>query len=95
VAAGLLAVGLAAGCAPTYGQAPVSLRMKGGPPDATVVVDDQPIAPLVVVQKRGLSLRPGRHRITVERDGYFPWDMAIDADEAPISLDVQLVKIPR
>jgi hypothetical protein len=66
----------------------------GTAPDATVIVDDQPVGPLRVVTKHGLALPPGRHRITVEKNGYFPYDAAIDATGEPIVLDVALTKIP-
>jgi hypothetical protein len=83
-----------AACQPTYDTPRTSLRLRGAPPDAIVIVDDQPIAPLRVVEKRGLSLTRGRHRITVEREGYFPFDRAIDADDSPVQLDVQLTRLP-
>lgn len=92
-AAALLLLG-ALGCQPRYGPTMTSIRMRGGPPDATVVVDDQPIASLGQVVRRGMAVLPGRHRITVEREGYFPWDKAIDAEGDPIALEVKLVKIP-
>jgi hypothetical protein len=93
--AALLALALAvAGCQPRYGPTMTSIRMKGGPPDATVLVDDQPIASLGQVIRRGMAVLPGRHRITVERDGYFPWDRAIDARGELIALEVTLIKIP-
>jgi hypothetical protein len=82
------------GCQPRYGPTMTSIRMKGGPPDATVIVDDQPIASLGQVIRRGMAVLPGRHRITVERDGYFPWDRAIDARGELIALEVTLIKIP-
>lgn len=82
------------GCQPRYGPTMTSIRMRGGPPDATVVVDDQPITSLGQVVRRGMAVLPGRHRITVEREGYFPWDKAIDAEGDLIALEVKLVKIP-
>lgn len=94
VATALTAASLSA-CQPRYDEPTVSLRLRGGPPDAIVTVDDERVAPLAVVQKRGVALRPGRHRITVEREGYFPWDKAVEASDEPVHLDVQLVKIPQ
>ena len=81
-------------CQPRYGPVKTSVRMRGSPPDATVLVDDQPIASLGEVSRRGMALLPGRHRITVERQGYFPWDRAVDAQGELIALEVRLIKIP-
>jgi hypothetical protein len=36
----------------------------------------------------------GQHRITVEKEGYFPWDKLVEADRQPIHLEVELVPIP-
>ncbi|MFO0658593.1 MAG: hypothetical protein U0165_01985 [Polyangiaceae bacterium] len=100
--AGLLLVALAASqtfvaCQPYYGPITVSVRMKPtqrAPGDALVSVDDVVIGNLALVSRRGLAVQPGLHRVTVERAGYFPWDRAIDATEAPVMLDVDMVPIP-
>ncbi|MRG90760.1 PEGA domain-containing protein [Polyangium spumosum] len=86
---------LAAACAPSA-PATVSLRMKGNAPDAFVTIDDMQIGALAFVAKRGVALPPGKHRITVEKSGYFPWDRLVEAREGdpPIRLEVELVKIP-
>ena len=86
-AAGLIAT---AGCEPPPVKT-VSLHMQGGPADATVTIDDQYVGALVVVQKRGVAMPPGRHRITVERRGYFPWDRVVEVHDgltSPINLTV-------
>jgi hypothetical protein len=72
----------------------VSFRMKGTPPNATVTVDDIHVGPLEVVQKRGLALPAGQHRVTVEAPGFFPYDKLVNAEDRPISLEVSLVPIP-
>lgn len=77
----------------------VSLRMTGtGTPGATVTIDDQLIGPLGSVRARGVALPPGRHTVTVENAGYFPFDRIVEApdnpDAKPISIDVTLVKVP-
>ena len=71
-------------------------RVKGGAPDASVTIDDRYIGPLVYVARHGVALPPGKHRITVEKNGYFPWDRLVEAHEGdpPVSLDVSLTKIP-
>lgn len=82
-------------CTPLASQK-VSLRMKGNVRDASVSVDDQYIGALAFVASRGVSLPPGKHRITVEKPGFFPWDRLVEAADPaePIHLDVVLVKIP-
>jgi len=93
-----LAVLLALALAGCVREAPVttSLRVAGAPPDASVSVDDRYLGAFVYVQRRGVALPPGKHRITVEKAGYFPWDKLVDAREGdpPIKLDVTLTKIP-
>lgn len=85
----------AAGCGVEPARPPtVSLRLAGKPGDASVTIDDRPIGALAFVAKHGVALPPGRHRITVEKNGYFPWDHLVEAQEAPIRLDVVLEPIP-
>jgi PEGA domain len=72
----------------------VSLRMQGSPPQATVTIDDEYVGPLDVVAARGVALPVGKHRISVEAAGYFPWDTIVDAKSAPVRLAVSLVPIP-
>jgi hypothetical protein len=94
LAAAVLALA-GAGC---FRDAPMttSLRVRGAPPDARVTVDDQHLGALAFVARHGVALPPGRHRITVEKPGYFPFDRIIEADEGdpPIQLDVRLEKVP-
>jgi hypothetical protein len=92
--ASLLALALA-GCVPTT-PATTSLRMKGAIPDASVTIDDQYLGALAFVAKKGVALPPGKHRITVEKLGYFPWDRLVEVREGdpPLALEVTLTKIP-
>jgi hypothetical protein len=85
-----------AACAPNYAEPRVSVRLVGSPPDALVTVDDQVVGPLARVAAKGLSVSEGKHRVTVERPGYFPWDKEVEAKSggAVVQLDVQLEKIP-
>ena len=73
-----------------------SLHVGGTPRDASVTVDDQYLGALVFVASHGVALPPGRHRITVEQVGYFPWDKVVEANDGdpPVQLDVVLTKIP-
>ena len=88
------ATAVLAACQPNYGDTPMPLRMKGGPPDASVTIDDVLVGKLGFVARRQIMLPPGRHRVTVEREGYFPWDRAIDVKDDPVVLDVALTRIP-
>jgi hypothetical protein len=72
----------------------VSLRVQGNVGDAQVTIDDQPIGALAYVAAHGVALPPGKHRVTVEKVGYFPWDAVLEADDEPIHLDIKLVPIP-
>lgn len=71
-----------------------SLRVKGKPPDASVTVDDQYLGALAYVAAHGVALPPGKHRITVEKAGFFPWDKVVEAKDESIHLDVTLTRIP-
>jgi hypothetical protein len=90
--AALAALAACAAAGPT--QPTVSFRLRGGPPDATVTIDDQFVGPLNVVMARGVALSPGSHRVSVESPGYLPYDKLIEAKDRPVQLDVQLVPIP-
>ncbi len=103
LAAGALALGLAslaAGCAVgprTPEAAPtVSMRMRGAPADATVIIDDQVLGTLELVMARGVALPAGVHYITVKAPGYFPWDREVEArlGTGPIQLEAKLVPVP-
>ena len=86
---------LLAGCA---GAAPrtTSLRVAGAAPDASVTIDDKYVGTFAYVSKRGVALPAGKHRITVEKTGFFPWDKLVEAHEGdpPVQLDVTLTPIP-
>lgn len=92
----LLGTLVAGGC--TVHRAAVTLslsRHKGSPRDASVYIDEQFVGFLGVVSARGVRLPEGEHRLTVQKDGYFPWDQLVTSDRQPIRLDVQLQKIPQ
>jgi hypothetical protein len=84
-----------AGCQPPTPRT-VSMRMRGGVPKATVTIDEMYIGSLAMVKQRGVALPPGKHRITVEAPGYFPWDRLVHVQQAdpPVFLDVRLRRIP-
>ena len=77
-----------------YPSRTVSLRVQGNVPDAQVTIDDIAVGNLAYVAAHGVALPPGRHRVTVERAGYFPWDAVIEAQDEPVHLQIKLVPIP-
>jgi hypothetical protein len=90
-ALGLLLAGCVAGTVRT-----TSLRVQGAAPDASVTVDDRYLGAFAYVQAHGVAMPPGKHRVTVEKTGFFPWDHLVEVHEGdpPVQLDVVLVKIP-
>jgi len=100
LAAGVLALLLVlslASCQAGAEKPAVSLsleRSSQSPRDAAVTIDEEYIGPLGYVAARGVKLPAGRHRITIEKPGYFPWDRLVDAGTAPIHFDVTLEPIP-
>jgi len=85
-------------CAPSLPPT-TSLRVlpaAGAPPTARVTIDDEPVGSLKTVADRGVALPPGKHRVTIEAEGYLPWDAEVDAGEGGglVKLDIVLVKIP-
>jgi hypothetical protein len=83
-------------CGPAKAPRTVSLRMVGSPPNASVTIDDRFVGTLDVVVARGVALPPGRHQVTVEAPGFFPFDTLVEAKEgaAPIRLEARLVPVP-
>jgi hypothetical protein len=95
LAAALVALSLVTACAfIPYAADTVSLRVQGNVADAQVTIDDLPLGALSFVAAHGVALPPGKHRVTVEKPGYFPWDAVLEAKEDPIHLEVKLVPIP-
>jgi hypothetical protein len=91
-----IAVALLAGCAGDL-KAAVSLKVVRSPDtprDASVVIDEQYIGPLGVVAAHGVRLPVGEHRISVEKNGFFPFDQLVDADRQDILLNVKLEPVP-
>jgi hypothetical protein len=84
------------GCQPSVTPAvPLKLvKAAASPRDASVSIDEEYVGPLGIVAARGVRLPIGEHRITVEKEGYFPWDRLVVSDRDPITLEVVLVPIP-
>ena len=84
----------AVGCAPARSPT-TSLKLSGPVRDALVTIDDQPLGSLAFVARRGVALKNGRHRITITRDGYLPWDRWVEAaGPQPLPLAVSMTRIP-
>ena len=83
-------------CGPPATPKTVSMRVVGGPPNASVTVDDTFVGTFDVVARRGVALPPGTHRVSVEAPGHLPWDKVVEAKEgqSPVRLDVKLVPVP-
>lgn len=90
----LLALFALAGCVSSV--VTTSLRIDGNIDDATVTVDDQILGSVGYVEKKGVALPPGKHRITIEKAGYFPYDelVVVKEGDPPMSLKVQLEAVP-
>jgi hypothetical protein len=87
-----VALALVVGCA---GAAPQThLALTGNVPDASVTIDDQDVGTMKHVTKHGVALPPGTHRLTVEKQGYFPFDKLIESNGKTLSLKVELEPIP-
>ena len=74
----------------------ISLRLRGAATDALVYVDDEYIGYFKYVQEHGVALPAGKHRITVEKHGHFPWDTSVNVKEGDplILFDVKLDRVP-
>jgi hypothetical protein len=89
-----------AGCYPPAGPGnpneTVSLRLRGTPPDAAVIIDEEAVGQLDFIAAHGVALPPGVHHVTVKATGYFPWDREVKAEpgDRPIELDVKLTPVP-
>ena len=91
-----IAIALLSGCSDGLNAA-VSLKVARSaetPRDASVIIDEQYIGPLGYVAAHGVRLRVGEHRISVEKNGYFPFDRLVVADRDDLRLDVKLEPVP-
>lgn len=85
------------GCGIGSARAAVTMRMsrtRETPRDASVYIDEEYVGPLGYVARRGVRLPVGEHRISVVKEGYFPWDQLVTADREAVRLRVELVPIP-
>ncbi len=93
----LLGSASSSACAAFASQGAVSVKLHrttATPRDASVFIDEQYLGDLAYVQARGVRIPVGKHRVSVTREGYFPWDRLIEADRTDLLLDVELTPIP-
>jgi hypothetical protein len=93
----LASLSLLPACQNGVGRAAVSLKLnraKATPKDAGVWIDEEYLGPLTYVVIHGVRLPVGKHRITVQKAGYFPWDREVIADREAVTLDIVLDPIP-
>lgn len=97
LALALLVAPGAIACQASVGKPAVPLQVRASQRqagDASVYIDEEYVGPLGYVAARGVRLPAGEHRITITKEGYFPWDRLVEAEQQPIRLDVELVPIP-
>jgi hypothetical protein len=91
-----IALAFVTGCGPAVTPA-VTLRVvrePSTPRDASVTIDEQYVGPLAVVAARGVRLPIGEHRISIEKNGYFPYDALVTSDRDDVLLKVKLEPVP-
>jgi len=64
------------------------------PGRALVYVDGVFIGTLAQVMHRGMRLPEGKHRISVEKTGYYPFDAVVVSNRYPIAVEVELLPLP-
>jgi hypothetical protein len=86
-----LALGLLCGCPAIK---PGLIRFKSAHPKATVTIDDRYVGPLERL-RGGVRLPAGVHTVTIDEDGYFPHDVAVEVPAGGrITIRVTLIEIP-
>jgi hypothetical protein len=81
-------------CGPPSTYAVHFKRSPTTPGSASVIVDEQYIGPLSYIAAHGIRVEAGVHRISIEKDGYFPYDQLVEAETGTLQLDVALTPIP-
>jgi len=90
----VLAAAAFSACGPPATYAVHFQRAAKTPGNASVIVDEQYIGPLHYVAAHGIRVEAGEHRISIEKDGYFPYDQRVEAEGGIIQLNVELTPIP-
>ena len=85
------------GCATMGLRSAVDMTVKMGPhapPSALVYINGNYIGSLAAVVARGVRVPEGKHRLSVEKSGYFPYDTIIVSDLDAIDLRIDLLPLP-
>lgn len=69
-------------------------RTQSAPASALVYIDGQYIGKLGYVAKHGVRLPEGRHRISVEKNGYYPYDTLVVSDRKALHVTVEMLRLP-
>lgn len=85
---GCMTMGLRSAVDVTFQAAPQT------PGRALVYVDGAFVGTLAQVMHQGMRLTEGKHRISVEKTGYYPFDAVVVSNRHPISLEVELLPLP-
>ncbi len=92
-----VALGVVSGCATMGVRSAVTMSVRyedGTPQTALVYIDGQFIGRLGYVAKKGVRLPEGEHRISVEKNGYYPFDTIVVSNRKPISVNVKMIRLP-
>lgn len=73
---------------------PAQLRTLVEPSTATVQIDEHFAGAARVLAVRPASVKPGKHRITVEAPGYFPHDAEVELAPGVTTVDLKLRPVP-
>ena len=58
-------------------------------------IDETHLGPIGMFEEKGVKLRPGTHRIVVEKEGYFPEYRLVEvAKNTLTTLEIELREIP-
>jgi hypothetical protein len=72
-----------------------TLRFEGNPEDAHLVVDETSLGPVSMFKEQGIKLRPGTHRIVVQKEGYFPEYRLVEVEANTVSVvEIELREVP-
>lgn len=85
------------GCATMGLRSAVDMTVKMGPhapASALVYINGSYIGSLAAVVARGVRIPEGKHRLSVEKSGYFPYDAIIVSDIDAINLRIDLLPLP-
>ena len=72
-----------------------TVRFKGEPGDALLIVDETHLGPIGMFEESGVKLRPGSHRIVVQKEGFFPEYRIIEVTKDSLTtLEIALREVP-